>query len=90
LAKRVGCELFLHDENAKTFYNTLHAQKDEIEKELGYSLQWQELKEKKGCRIAVYLNGSFENEEDRQKLIEWCYQKANDFYRVFNKRIQNL
>jgi len=87
---RVGCEIFMHDENAKQFFDDLLTQKLSIETELGYELDWQRLEEKKGSRIAIYRNGLIENEGERKQLIEWLYQKANEFYKAFNQRIQNL
>ncbi|MBW6475106.1 MAG: DUF4268 domain-containing protein [Anaerolineaceae bacterium] len=88
--ERVGCEIFMHDENAKTYFDKLLGQKEQIEGQLGYPLEWQRLDEKKGTRIAVYRSGSIEKEEERQELIEWLHQKANEFHRVFYNRIQQL
>lgn len=90
VSARVGCEIFMHDENAKQFFDQLFTQKVNIESELGYELEWQRLEEKKGSRIAVYRDGLIENENERQELIEWLFQKANEFHKVFFQKIQNL
>lgn len=90
LSRRVGCEIFMYNEYAKQYFDMLHDQKESIETQLGYDLEWQRLEEKKGSRIAKYRDGLIENEDERQELVEWLYTKAVEFHRVFGSRIQTL
>jgi hypothetical protein len=90
ISKQVGCELYMSDENAKRYFDHLLDQKEEIETELGYPLEWQRLEDKKATRIVVYRSGSIEREEERQELIKWLYEKAKEFHRVFYHLIQSL
>lgn len=88
IAGRVGSEFYIKHDEDKKFFSKLFEYKEEIEKQLGYPLEWQRLEDKKASRIAVFKDGSIEN--NRQELIEWLYQKACEFYKVFSPRIHNL
>ena len=90
VSKRVGCEIFMHDDHAKTYYDQLAEQKENIETELGYTLEWQRLDDKKRSRIVVYRDGMIEDQDKRDELIEWLYKKVVDFQHVFGQRIQDL
>jgi hypothetical protein len=90
VSKNVSCQLYMHDENAKEHFDQLLEQKEGIESDLGYELDWQRLDDKKASRIAFYCDGSIDDEAVRQELIEWLYEKAGEFYDVFYPRIQAL
>jgi len=90
VSKRVGCEIFMYDESSKQYFDLLQNQKEEIESELGYELEWQRLDERKGSRIVIYRDGTIDNEQERQELIEWLYAKSTEFHQVFGQRILRL
>ncbi len=82
---RVGMELYIHDD--KDLFHRLESKRDAIEPELGYKLDWQALDGKKGARIIATHEGNFLDEEVRQELIEWLHGQAENFTRVFKKRL---
>lgn len=88
--RKVGCEIFIAGENAKTYYERLLSMKEEIESKLGYALDWQELHGRIGSRIAVYKKGSIENKVEWPDLIKWLFEKAAEFHRVFAPIIKEL
>jgi len=90
VSKNVSCQLYMQDENAKKYFDKLSEQKENIESDLGYELDWQRLDDKKASRIVIYKNGAIDDEAVRQELIEWLYQRAVEFYDVFYPRIQAL
>ena len=53
--KYVRTELYISGKDAKNFFGLLEDQKYEIEQELGYPLEWEELPARQDCRIARYL-----------------------------------
>lgn len=63
-----GVELYidrgrgLDDENTRIF-ETLHASRDEIERDFGGPLDWQPLEGKRACRIKRSLEGGYRDEE---------------------------
>lgn len=83
--KCVGVELFIMDD--KALYQKLYDKHDEIEKSLGYTLDWQGLPNKKSCRIIITKTGDFLDESKQDELILWLHQKAEEFTKVFKKNL---
>lgn len=89
--QRIRAELFITGARAKTFFSLLKNQKAEIEKELGCSLEWQELPEAQASRIACDLNDvDPTNETDWLRQHEWLAKRLNDMHRVFSARVRAL
>jgi hypothetical protein len=65
----IGIELYIKRSNAKNLFSSLIARKHEIESQLGFRLDWQELPEKEACRIAVWSSDS--NIEDEGRWPEY-------------------
>ncbi len=88
---RIRTELYISGSDAKTFFSLLSQQKEEIEKEFGDSLDWQELPEGQDCRIAYFLDGVDPMNEagwSRQHL--WLAEQLNAMHSVFSDRVRNL
>ena len=51
---KIRAELFIRGADAGAFFGLLEQQKEAIERELGFALEWEELPGRKGCRIASY------------------------------------
>lgn len=88
--KRIGCELYINHPKSKSAFDQLYKQKEDIERELGCSIEWQKLEDKKACRVAIYNKLSIENGTERSEAIKWHYDKIQNFYKIFYTRIQNL
>lgn len=89
--ERIFAELYIKGKNAKRFFYLLREQKDEIESELGYELEFKELPEKQASRITVYKNSiNVEDREDWKHQHEWLAKKLNELHRVFSPRVRGL
>jgi hypothetical protein len=89
--RHVRAELYISNPSAKAFFYLLREQKSQIEADLGYSLEWEELPEGKDTRIAVPLtNTDPEDQADWPRQHEWLAARLNDFYRVFVNRVKSL
>jgi hypothetical protein len=89
--KQVRAELYIRGIRAKALFKLLERQKDLVERELGYSLQWEELPARQDSRVAIYLNDADpENQTDWPRQHEWLARRLNDLKRVFNNRVANL
>ena len=87
----VRAELYISGNEAKRFQGYLKDEKHEIEQELGYSLEWEELPSKRDCRIACYLRGvDPEDDSDWPRQHNWLASHLNDLHRVFSGRVRNL
>jgi isopenicillin N synthase-like dioxygenase len=87
---QVRAELYLRRSTAKHFFALLFQQKNEIERELGYGLDWQELPEGQDCRIAVSIDADPANEADCPRQHDWLATRLNEMYRVFAPRVRDL
>ena len=82
--------LYLHGPQAKQAFKLLQAEKQSIEKDLGYEVDWQPLEGREACRIVVYKNGSIYNTVQRQELKEWLHLTAECFHKVFAPKVKAL
>ena len=88
---QIRAELYLRGNNAKAFFGLLKQQKDPIERELKYSLEWEELPAGQDSRIASYLNGvNPEDELDWPRQHEWLAKRLNELHGVFFRRVKEL
>ena len=88
---QVRAELYISGDQAKGFLAALKAQRDQIELELGYPLEWEELPARRDCRIACYLNQvDPENEADWPRQHSWLAKHVNDLHRVLAARVKAL
>ncbi len=86
---QVRTELYISGDRAKAFFGLLKGQKDAIERELGYPLEWEELPSRRDCRIASYLNAvDPEDEADWPRQHEWLTKRLNDMHRVLAQRVR--
>lgn len=88
---QVRSELYISGVQAKALLTLLRQEKDSIEGEIGYPLEWEELPAKRDCRVAVYLNGvDPEDRIDWPRQHAWLAKRLNDMHRVFAQRVRAL
>jgi hypothetical protein len=88
---QVRAELYLKGARAKAFFWLLRRQKDTIEHELGYPLEWEELPEATDARIASYFNDvDLEDETDWPRQQDWLAKRLNEMHHVFANRVRSL
>lgn len=78
-------EWYISDD--KDLYHKLFDNKDDIEKEMGVSLEWNELPNKKASRILVYKDVDFENKENWSQQFEWMMEMALKMKKSFKSYI---
>lgn len=82
----IGIEIYI-DEN-KELFDKLYKLSDEIEKDLGFKMDWQRLDDKKASRIIYYILGlDFNNHKNYNELIDEVIDKAVKIRNVFKKHI---
>ena len=84
---RVSVEVYIDygdfDSN-KALYDWLYKRKEVIEKQLGFSVQWDRLDEKQACRISIDRSGNIENSPaELDEIRKWQIEKLMTFKRVF-------
>lgn len=83
-------EVVLDDNNSKTYYEQLFAQKEKIENEMGEPLNWHNPTDKRVCRIYLRCGADLENRDDWSKQHSWLLEKLELLYKVFVIRVKNL
>jgi len=88
---RIAVELSMNDDNAKAYFGLFSEQRDQIEQELGFSLDWKKLPERKSSRLVVYWNDK--DPSDRNAWPEyhlWMRERLEKIDSVFRPRIKEL
>lgn len=89
--RHVRAEVYMSGRKAKAFFNRLHEQRDGVERQLGYGLEWEELPAGLDSRIAIYLRDV--NPEDRAdwpRQHEWLATKLDELHGAFAERVRRL
>lgn len=79
-------ELYIPDN--KEIYHFLEQRKADIEKELGYEVEWMELPGKKASRIKAEFPGMIDTTEEWEKYFAWLQETAERFQKVFSKALK--
>jgi hypothetical protein len=88
---RVGVQLAMHDEKAEAYFGLLSEQKNEIESELEFSLEWMELPDRKSSRIVLNWNDIDPLDEEKwAEYHQWMKEKIEKIDAVFRPRIREL
>lgn len=89
--ERLGVELWMPGVEAKSRFAGLIAQRSNIEAQLGFELDWQELPEATGCRIAAwYPQASIEDESRWDDYLEWLTQRLVKMDQVLRPIVRSL
>ena len=90
LAENISADLNIGEKN-KAGFNALYAQKDEIEREFGGSLIWNELPQKIQSIIGTTKDDAdIMNESDWDNQFAWLADKLEKLDKVFRRRIREL
>ena len=85
----ISAEVYISDD--KYLYAGLKHNKEEIDKQFGDTLDWQDLDDSKASRIRVYKNKlRLDNEDQWEANSEWLIEKLEKLYQVFSPRIKQL
>jgi hypothetical protein len=91
---RIATELYIDfgDEDVNlAALRALQEQQVAIEREIGEQLNWQDLQNRRACRIVLYGTGSILDPQDRlDEYHEWMVNKLLAFKRVFSSRLKTI
>lgn len=79
----VGIALYIS--NNKEFFYMLENKKSEIERLIGFPLNWQGLPEKKAAYVGINRSGDILDDDQEQELVMWLHENAELFSKVFKK-----
>ena len=90
---RVRTEVYIDNnlsdrEGNKAVFDQFWEDREAIEAELGYSLEWERMDDKNASRIAVYRQGSIDDDvSELENIRQWAVQELLRFKEVFGRRI---
>lgn len=91
---RIGCELYLPGrKQANVIFEELKKDQVAIQSELDGlgELQWQDLPDKKACRIVIYRSGvNLEDQEQWPDFYGWLLERSERFKATFAPRLQSV
>jgi len=87
----IRAELYISSDNAKAWFNLLQQDREAIERELGFPLEWEDLPARRDSRISVYLRDiDPEDRADWPRQHRWMADRLNELHRVFSQRVRAL
>ncbi len=90
LSENISADLNIH-EKTKAGFHTLFSQKEQIEKEFGSPLIWNELPTKIVSTIGITKeNADIMNESDWENQFAWLVDKLEKLDKVFRRRVREL
>jgi hypothetical protein len=79
---RLGVELYIR--KSMELFNALLENKESIENDLGFQMDWQSLQGRKASRIAIYLPGDYKYLVANEVYFKWYCEKAIAIKKVFS------
>jgi hypothetical protein len=86
--KVVSVQLEIAGNNAKAIFKDLQLAQQQIECEIGESLEWRELPDKARSYIQLELNSDPFDKAAREEQYKWFLQKLEAFHKTFGPRIR--
>lgn len=90
--EKIRVEIYIDFGNAeknKEVLNELKADQIQIEKEFGENLEWDEIPNKRASRIAIYRQGSIDDDSKTlTEIHDWVIDRLLRFKKVFDNRLK--
>ena len=90
---QVICEVYIDlfdSEKNSAVLNALQEHRDEVEKAVGETLQWDDVPLKRACRIRAITNGDVSDEDGHQALIDWMMDHQLKIKAVIKPLVEQL
>jgi len=89
---KVRTELYIdtgNKETNKAIFDLIKMDSKAIESEIGSSMEWERLDEKQASRIAIYRNGSIEDDaQTLENIRSWAIEQLLKFKKIFPPRLK--
>lgn len=87
----LGVELYISHDDALRLYAQLKLEQESTEQEFGHPLMWDDLPDRKGCRVMIKKENSDPlNKALWPEQMEWMKKTLENFNAVFRERIRKL
>jgi hypothetical protein len=93
-AHRLGVEIYIDfgdEEQNLAALRSLQADADQIEKAIGEKLSWEELEDRRACRVALYRDGAIRDPQDKvDEYLNWTIENLLAFRAAFGPRFRPI
>lgn len=87
----IGVEIYIDPQGwAKQAFFDLFAQKEQVEQDLGFALNWREIPEKRCSRVLLEVPIDPKSDSNRKAVCEWFADMTPKMYRAFRDRVVAL
>ncbi|MFZ5931608.1 MAG: DUF4268 domain-containing protein [Pseudomonadota bacterium] len=86
---KIAVQLNINSEDAKSLFNELIKQKDDIETIIGSPLDWREMPDKKSSRIVLFNSVDPYDEKSWTEQFDWLQNKLEKFDKAFRPLFAN-
>ncbi|HYH85432.1 MAG TPA: DUF4268 domain-containing protein [Pyrinomonadaceae bacterium] len=88
--KEISVELYLSSPDARLHFHLLRHETEQIEREIGAPLEWQEKPTQKHSRVIIRNNSNIDptNKQDWPRQHEWLLDMLEAFHKAFVPRIK--
>jgi len=83
--KKIAMQLYFHGPNAISYFKQIRAEKDEIEKEIGFNLVWDHTRSTARDVIIFKDNTDTKDIANWPEQHKWLYEMLEAFYRYLRK-----
>lgn len=91
---RVRVELYIDKGDAganKTIFSILQNDRINIEQQINEQMEWEELPNKRASRIAVYRDGSINDDSQTlEEINNWCIEMLLKLKKIFGEKLHDL
>lgn len=77
----IACDVYI--KRSREYFDMLKEQREEIEGKLGYQLDYRDLPEQKGFRLAKSYEIDPSNRDNWQECFQWLMERTREFKEVF-------
>jgi serine/threonine protein kinase len=90
--REISVELYLSGSDVRSHFHLLHRDREQIERQIGTSLEWQEKPTQKNSRVITRNRSKIDpkNSQDWLRQHEWLLDKLEAFHKVFAPRIRAI
>jgi hypothetical protein len=87
---KIGVQVYLKGSNAKTYFEQLQRETNDIENIIGAKLEWNDSRTKERSIDLFKNSNDVRNRENWPEQHQWLYEKLEVFYKAFADRVKNL
>jgi hypothetical protein len=86
----IRAQVEIHNEDAKTYFQRLQAERTQIDSELSFPVRWVNDPTRVSCKIVTSQSVDLYNEADWPNQYQWLLEKLEELHRVFGPRVKRL